>query len=144
MCFCPELPRKNFLRGFACPEVKVKPKTNKKCYFIQFFNTNILYLRNPLMPALFYKHLCHSLIDSVDDLFFRISRHCLSQPVRSRELKFWENVHPLQYVMCHMSGVTCQLSCARCHVSGVKYHIFFGQIGRSTWSGSVINEAYPV
>ena len=38
------------------------------------------------------------------------SKHCLSQTVRAREPEFWENVHPLPRVTCHMSRVTCHLS----------------------------------
>ena len=39
------------------------------------------------------------------------SRHCLSQTVRARELKLWENVNPLPCVTCHMSHVICHTVC---------------------------------
>ena len=43
--------------------------------------------------------------------FFKISsEHCLSQTVKARELKLWEDIHPLPCVTCHMSYVTCQVS----------------------------------
>ena len=51
------------------------------------------------------------------------SKHCLSQTVKARELKFWENVHPPPFVKCHMSHVTCHMSCVRCHVSDVTCHL---------------------
>ena len=33
------------------------------------------------------------------------SKHCQSQTGKARELTFWENVHPKQCVMCHVSCV---------------------------------------
>ena len=45
------------------------------------------------------------------------SKHHNSQTVRARDLKFWENVHPILCIICHMSLVTC-------HLSPVTYHIF--------------------
>ena len=54
------------------------------------------------------------------------SKHSQSQAGRARELEFWENVHPTQRVMCHMSRVTCHLSHITCHMSDVnKKNIFF-------------------
>ena len=47
------------------------------------------------------------------------------QTVRARELKFWENVHPPQRVMCHVSCVMCHVSHVTCHVSHVTCHYFF-------------------
>ena len=53
------------------------------------------------------------------------SRHCLSKTVRAGELKFWENVYPP--TMCHMSRVTCHMSC-------VFFYFVFGQSGgASQW-----------
>ena len=43
--------------------------------------------------------------------------------------------------MCHMSGVTCQVSDVRCQVS---HAIFFDKVAELVGGGSVINEAYPV
>ena len=40
---------------------------------------------------------------------------------RARELKFWENVHPTLYEMCHVSCVRCHLSPVTCHVSPVTF-----------------------
>ena len=42
------------------------------------------------------------------------SRHCLSQTIKARKLKFLENIHPH-----HVSHVRCQVSAVKCH------HIFF-------------------
>ena len=63
------------------------------------------------------------------------SRHCLSQTVRAKELKFRENVHPhhVSHVRCHMSGFRCQVSGVCCQVSGVT--IFLDKKGgASRWS----------
>ena len=41
------------------------------------------------------------------------------------ELKFWENFHPPQHVMFHVSHVMCQMSRVRCHMSCVTcYNIY--------------------
>ena len=42
-------------------------------------------------------------------------RHYQSQTISAGELKFWENLHPLPCVTCHMSRVTCHMSSVRCH-----------------------------
>ena len=66
------------------------------------------------------------------------SVHHHSQTVRARELTFWEKVHLLQPVMCHvseswncgrmftpnnMSHVTCHMSHVMCHMSRVTCHM---------------------
>ena len=48
-------------------------------------------------------------------------KHCLSQPVRAGELKFWENVHPP--TICQVSGVRCQVSGVTGHVLSVTCHM---------------------
>ena len=52
-----------------------------------------------------------------------------SQTVRTRELKFLENVHPTLCVTCHMSRNTCHVSCVMCH----KSHDTFFFIGGASW-----------
>ena len=51
------------------------------------------------------------------------SKHCQSQTGRARELKFWENLHPTQCVLCHVSHVMCHLSHVTCHLSHVTCHM---------------------
>ena len=51
------------------------------------------------------------------------SKHCLSQTVREKELKFWENIHPPLCVTCQVSGARSQVSGDRCQVLGVRYHV---------------------
>ena len=51
------------------------------------------------------------------------SKHHYTQTVRTRERIFWENVHPQQHVICHMS-------CVMCHES----HIIFLLIYISDWA----------
>ena len=52
------------------------------------------------------------------------SRHCQSQTVRARELKFWENVHPPPLVTCHMSQVTCHMLNITFHISYISLFFF--------------------
>ena len=93
----------------------------------------------------------------------------LSQAVRARELKFWENVHPTPCVTCHISHVRCQVTGDRCHMSCVRClmwrvmcqvscvmcsmsHVFFSlflffpffsdKVVELVGIGSVINRAY--
>ena len=67
------------------------------------------------------------------------SVHLHSQTVRARELKFWEKVHLLPRVICHVSHAMCHVSCVPCHMSCVTCHVshvfvFFGQrVGASRW-----------
>ena len=58
-----------------------------------------------------------------DPLVQTSSIHCLSQTVRARELKLWENVHPPPHVTCQVSGVRCRVSGVRCQVSLVICHV---------------------
>ena len=76
------------------------------------------------------------------------SKHSQSQSGRARELKFWENVHPTLYVMCHVSCVTCHVSR---HLSHVKLYIYIfilkiklDKVVELVGGWSVINGAYPV
>ena len=56
-------------------------------------------------------------------------------------------------VVCHVSGVTCQVSRVRCHVSGVTCQVilssssflslFLEKLLELVGGGSVINGAYP-
>ena len=88
------------------------------------------------------------MINPLDNPLVQISsQHCQSQTGRTRELKFWENVHPTVYVMCHVSGVRFHLWSVKCHLSHVKiffftlkkYWFFFGHKQNLTkwWSWSV-------
>ena len=87
----------------------------------------------------------------------KASKYHKLQTVRSRELKFWENVHPLKLVTCHISHVTCHVSHFMCHVSHVTYHVshvkcqicfhyFFclDKVLKFISGGFVIIGAYPV
>ena len=51
-------------------------------------------------------------------------------------------------VICHLSGVICQVSRVRCHISGVTSQVslflFFYKMVELFGGGSVINEADPV
>ena len=51
------------------------------------------------------------------------SKHCLSQTIRARELKFWENIHPSPRVTCHVSRVLFLLIVSS----------FFGQSWGASW-----------
>ena len=60
-----------------------------------------------------------------------------SQTVRARKLKFWEKVHLLPHVICHMERVTCLISCATCHASlnmifYFQIYLFFRALKRLT------------
>ena len=73
-----------------------------------------------LLTALSFIHnFIHSLTQS--SFTSRSSKHHKSQTGRARKLTIWDNVHPS--TMCHMSGVTCQVSHVICHVSGVTYQV---------------------
>ena len=78
------------------------------------------------------------------------SKYHKSQTVRARNLKFWGNVHPPQYVtwhmsrfMCHMSHVTCCMSCVICHMY-LSSSSFLDKLVKLIRGGSVFNGAYPV
>ena len=77
-----------------------------------------LLLTHPVYLGLFYKHLCHSVIDSLNRSWFvKISsRHFNTQAIRARDPEFWHNVHHLLFVTWHMSYVMCLMSCVTCHV----------------------------
>ena len=53
------------------------------------------------------------------------SKLCISQTVRPRKLKFWDNVHYpcVSRVTCHVSHITCDISRVTCHVSHVTCHV---------------------
>ena len=46
-----------------------------------------------------------------------------SQAVRTRELKFWENVYLPPPVRCHMTHVICDMSCVTWYISPVTCHM---------------------
>ena len=81
----------------------VKSPLLKKCNYFTY------YLTDPVLPGLFYKHLCHSFST-------KSSKHHKSQAIRARDLKILHNVH-------HLSRVTCQVS------QDIFLYIFFGQTG---------------
>ena len=64
---------------------------------------------------------------SLTKTFF--NRPCVAgavlQTIRARELKFFENFHHPQHVMCHMLHVTCYMSHVMCRMSCVTCYIFF-------------------
>ena len=60
-----------------------------------------MYISHPVLPGLFYKHLCHQ---------FYLINTVFPKPL---ELELWENVHPLPCTTCHMSCVMCH-RCDRC------------------------------
>ena len=67
------------------------------------------------------------LIEWLSDPLVKISsKHSQSQTGRARVLKFWENVHPTLYFMCHMSPVNCHVSCVTYHM----YFLSFKKIGQ--------------
>ena len=68
------------------------------CWGKTFIAGLLIYLTDPVLPGLSYKHLRHWFINSVS---------LKSQTVRARELEFWEKVHLSQHVTCHMSCVKC-------------------------------------
>ena len=66
-------------------------------------------------------------------VYSKSSKRFESQTVETRELKFWENVHPKSSVMCHMSCVTCQLSPGSCYM----YFFFTFKVVELVSEGSV-------
>ena len=83
--------------------------------------------RDPVEPALSYKHLRHWLIDSFGQSSFscKSSKHHNSQFVRARELIFVHIFHHQTCVRCHISHVICLVSCVRCDMSCVRCHMYF-------------------
>ena len=85
------------------------------------------------------------------------SKHFQSKMERGRELKFWENVHPTQCVICHvlpasyMSPVTYHLSSFTCWNIFFYNNFFFfiypwknlDKVLEIVGGRSVINKAYP-
>ena len=69
----------------------------------------------------------------------------LSQTVKAKEQIFWENVHPLPCVICHVSCVTCHISHVTCHIWCVTFVLVsFFLLVELFGGGSVINGAYLV
>ena len=62
---------------------------------------------------------------------YRLNMYLNSQTVKSRELKFWENVHLPSHVTCHVSHITC-------------HNFFLDKVVKLVVWGSVFNGAYPV
>ena len=56
---------------------------------------------------------------------YQSSKPCLSRAVIAREQIFWENVHPLPCVICHVSHVTCHVSGVACHLSQVTCQVLY-------------------
>ena len=63
--------------------------------------------------------LINSLIHWLSNWWFveMSSKLYISQTVRGRKLKFWDNAHYPLCFMCHVSRVTCHISRVRCHMS---------------------------
>ena len=80
------------------------------------------YLTDPVDLGLFYKHLCHSLIDKLI-LLYRILKTLCIPNWKSWWAEVLKECSPP--TMCYMSLVTfhvsgrCHISCVRCQVSGV-------------------------
>ena len=110
--------------------------------FIQVFNRPSVAVAVLQTPFLLINWLSESAFSSK----FPANLH--SQAVRARELKFWDNIHLPQHIICHMSCVTCQMSFVTCHMSCVtcivSHVLFFNKVVKLVGGGSVINGAYPV
>ena len=67
-----------------------------------------------------FETFCHSELTSCYSLRIRWlihpSKHHYTQTVRARELMFWENIHRVSHVRCHVSCVTGQVSGVRCQL----------------------------
>ena len=111
---------------------------------LNYWVTNFIFIRPGVAGAVLQTH--SSFINSLSPWVFssQSSRYHKSQTIRVRKLKFWENVHPLQHVTCHVSHVTCCMSDFMWHMSCVTCHIFFDNVVKLIGGGSVINGAYPV
>ena len=59
------------------------------------------------------------------------SRHLHSQTIMARDLKFWDYVHHPGCVMCHMSGVRCQVCLLKIWQNGFLRAISWGLLFRS-------------
>ena len=66
--------------------------------------------------------------------------YTVSQIVRARELKFWEDVHDSPCATFHVSHFICHMSCVTCHVSHVtcrvSYIFFWFCFWTKCWSES--------
>ena len=101
------------------PSSKLNTFLQHTAYSLTFSTKHVMFNRPGVAGAVLQTPA--SLIKSVAQSSFssKSSKHHNSQTVWPRELTFWENVHPTQYVMCHLSHVTCHLSCVTCHLSHV-------------------------
>ena len=89
------------------------------------FNNIVLYKKTDFVfdlvlqtPVPIIHSVSHSSFSS------KSTKHCLSQTVRTRELKFLENVHSPPRVTCHiphLSHVTCQISGVLIYTKGFCY-----------------------
>ena len=79
---------------------------------------NIVILLNPI-------HFWHFFVVMIVKI---PSKHHESQTGRAWELKFLENVHPLEHVTCHMSHVACHVSHVTYPVSHVIYLFFSDKV----------------
>ena len=90
---------------------------------------SFLYIFNrPVVPGLFYKHLCNYLFDLLCHHFppdlHKTSLHPNRKSYNTKILR--ECSLP---TMCHMSGDTCQVSCVTCQKSHVIFFIFSKVVG---------------
>ena len=89
-----------------------------------------------VQPGLFYKHLCHSLSQSVSQsviVLFQILR-TPSIP----NLKIQDAEMMIMFTSPHLSCVMCHMSCVTCNMSHFIY--FFLLVVKLVGGGSVINE----
>ena len=76
----------------------------------------MLLLTDPVQPGLFYKQLCHSLINQVI-LSLRVFKTISLQNLKSLGAQILREYS--SPTLCHMSGVRCQVSGVTSHVSSV-------------------------
>ena len=79
----------------------------------------------------------HRFIDCFGELPFssKFSKYLHSQIVKARKLKFWDRVHLPPPVLYHLSCGTCHMSHITCNMSCVAYFFHFDQC----WSKLVKN-----
>ena len=102
----------------------------------------LMYLTDPVWQGLFYIHLHDWFIHSLSHwviLSSQSSRHHKSQTVRTRDLNFWEYVHPPPCVTSHMSGARCHVSGFRCHMSCVRCHMYFIFFPQTNWRNLLVD-----
>ena len=80
-------------------------------------------LTDPVLPGLFYKQPCHSLIDWVSQSFPSNLHNIINH--KQWELGGWnfESMFTPQHTTCHVSHVMCHVSCVMCHLSCITCHV---------------------